>query len=281
MTWILLTLFFGVAKGGRELLKKAAIRKSGVMEVLLCYTVLSFVLVIPTATDAFSLDFSYLPFILIKSAVIFFAWLCAFEALAKMPVSLYGVLDLSRVLFSTLLGVLVVGETIGGGQAVGLVLVSVGLLLLKARKKGEEGGEVTAKYVLLALASCFLNAVSATSDKLLMPHMSSSQLQFWYMLFLSVFYVVYVLVKRIPVRVGRAVKNVPLIAMSVIFVLADKALFVANADPNSRLTVMTLIKQSSCLITILGGKLFFGEKNVLYRMFCACIVIAGILFAVV
>ena len=100
------------------------------------------------------------------------------------------------------------------------------------------------------------------------------------MLFLSVFYVVYVLAKRIPVRVGRAVKNVPLIAMSVIFVLADKALFVANADPNSRLTVMTLIKQSSCLITILGGKLFFGEKNVLYRMFCACIVIAGILFAV-
>ena len=43
---------------------------------------------------------------------------------------------------------------------------------------------------------------------------------------------------------------------------------------------MTLIKQSSCLVTILGGKLFFKEKNVLYRLFCAMIVVAGILFAV-
>ncbi|MBQ9120869.1 MAG: EamA family transporter [Clostridia bacterium] len=280
MTWVFLTLFFGVAKGGRELLKKAAIRQSSVMEVLLCYTVLSFLLVIPTAGDAFALDFSYLPFIVIKSAVIFFAWLCAFEALAKMPVSLYGVLDLSRVLFSTLLGVFVLGETIGGGQAVGLVLVCLGLLLLRARKGPSAESEVSSKYVILAFVSCFLNAVSATSDKLLMPHMTSSQLQFWYMLFLSVFYLIYVLVKRIPVHVGRAVRNVPMIAMSVVFVLADKALFVANADPNSRLTVMTLIKQSSCLVTILGGKLFFGEKNVLYRTFCACIVIAGILFAV-
>jgi drug/metabolite transporter (DMT)-like permease len=280
MTWILLTLFFGVAKGGRELLKKAAIRQSSVMEVLLCYTVLSFLFVIPTAGDAFSLNFSLLPFILIKSTVIFFAWLCAFEALAKMPVSLYGVLDLSRVLFSTLLGVLVVGETLGGGQTVGLVLVCLGLLLLKARKGGQEGGEVRVRYVALALISCLLNAVSATADKLLMPHMTSSQLQFWYMLFLSLFYLVYVLVRRIPVRLGRAVRNVPMIAMSIIFVLADKALFVANADPDSRLTVMTLIKQSSCFVTILGGKIFFGEKRVLYRLFCACIVVAGILFAV-
>lgn len=280
MTWILLTLFFGVAKGGRELLKKAAIRKSGVMEVLLCYTVLSFLLVIPTARDAFALDFSFLPYILIKSAVIFFAWLCAFEALAKMPVSLYGVLDLSRVLFSTLLGVFVVNETIGGGQAIGLVLVCLGLLLLKARKSEGGEGATSARYVVLAFASCLLNAVSATADKLLMPHMTSSQLQFWYMLFLSVFYLIYVLVKRIPVKVGRALTNVPMIAMSVIFVFADKALFIANADPNSKLTVMTLIKQSSCLVTILGGKLFFKEKNVLYRMFCAMIVVAGILFAV-
>lgn len=281
MTWILLTLFFGVAKGGRELLKKAAIRQSNVMEVLLCYTVLSFLLVIPTASDAFQLDFSFLPYILIKSTVIFFAWLCAFEALAKMPVSLYGVLDLSRVLFSTLLGVLAVNEVLGGGQIVGLVLVCAGLLMLKARRGDPaEEGSVKAKYVVLAFASCFLNAVSATADKLLMPHMTSSQLQFWYMLFLSVFYLVYVLVKRVPVQVGRAVRNVPLIAMSVIFVLADKALFVANADPNSRLTVMTLIKQSSCLVTILGGRIFFGEKRVLYRMLCASVIIAGILFAV-
>ncbi len=48
-----------------------------------------------------------------------------------MPISLYGVLDLSRVLFATLLGVIVLQETLGMWQTTGLILVSFGLLLLK------------------------------------------------------------------------------------------------------------------------------------------------------
>lgn len=279
MVWILCTLFFGIAKGARELLKKAAVQRNGVMGVLVTYTVLSFLMAIPLSGDAFSLDFSYLGFIAVKSAVIFFAWICTFEALAKMPVSLYGVLDLSRVLFSTLLGVAVLHESVGLWQGMGLVLVCVGLLMLKGRRKGGEARTVETRYVLMAFASCFLNAVSATSDKLLMAHMTSSQLQFWYMLFLSAFYLLYVLIKRIPIPLGRILKDPCVWLMSLIFVFADKALFVANADPDSRLTVMTLIKQSSCLVTIVGGKLFFGEKRVVYRLLCAAVVVAGILLA--
>ena len=64
------------------------------------------------------------------------------------------------------------------------------------------------------------------------------------------------------------------------FVLADKALFIANADPNSRLTVMTLVKQSCCLVTILGGKLVFKEKNILKKCLCAAIIIAGIMIGI-
>ena len=42
-------------------------------------------------------------------------------------------LDLSRVLFATLLGVIVLQEALGTFQVIGLVLVSAGLLLLKYR----------------------------------------------------------------------------------------------------------------------------------------------------
>ena len=43
-----------------------------------------------------------------------------------MPISLYGVLDLSRVMFATLLGVFVLQEVLGRYQVAGLLFVSAG-----------------------------------------------------------------------------------------------------------------------------------------------------------
>ena len=69
--------------------------------------------------------------------------------------------------------------------------------------------------------------------------------------------------------------------LALMFVIGDKALFVANGMPESRVTVMTLIKQSGCLVTIIGGKLVFGEKNIRYKLLCAAVVVAGIVVAVI
>ena len=42
---------------------------------------------------------------------------------------------------------------------------------------------------------------------------------------------------------------------------------------------MTLVKQSSCVVAIIGGRLVFGEKNIGYKLICAGVVIAGIVLA--
>ena len=76
-------------------------------------------------------------------------------------------------------------------------------------------------------------------------------------------------------------KNKWIWLLAVLFVLADKALFVANGMEASKVTIMTLIKQSGCIVTILGGKFVFKEKNVGYKLFCAAIIIAGIVIAVI
>ena len=69
--------------------------------------------------------------------------------------------------------------------------------------------------------------------------------------------------------------------LSILFVIADRALFVANKDPESMVTVMTLLKQSAVVVTILIGKLFFKEKNIKLKLLCAGIVVLGIVIAVV
>ena len=262
--WMLLVLLYGVLKGAREIVKKKALTKSSVIEVLFFYTLLGFLFVTPQAPSAMGLEPKYYFWIALKSFVIFLAWICSFKAIKKMPISLYGVLDLSRVLFATLLGVVVLQETLNTHQMIGLVFVSAGLLLLKfkpsvllkklranlqrKRTKGckdqtvpgqsdqvmditdavtggsaavrQSGNEVSVILVLFAFASCMLNAVSGLMDKLLMKNISSSQLQFWYMLFLVLYYLIYILCSHTRIR-KEVWKNGWIWLLAILFVIAD------------------------------------------------------------
>ena len=281
MWWIFLVLFYGILKGVREIVKKKALQKSTVMEVLFFYTFLAFLFVLPQAKDAGGLEPKYYFYIGLKSFVIFLAWICSFKAISKMLISLYGVLDLSRVLFATLLGVWVLHETLSGGGIAGLLLVSAGLLMLKFKPgvAGKEKETIQPVYVFFAFTSCMLNALSGLMDKLLMKNMNSSQLQFWYMLFLLLCYAAYLLVTGTKIR--RSVwKNGWIWLLAILFVAADKALFIANGMEQSRITVMTLLKQSGCIVTILAGKFIFKEKNIGYKLLCAAVIVAGIVIGV-
>ena len=335
MVWIACVLLYGVLKGAREIFKKKAMAKSTVIEVLVLYTVLSLVCVIATTgveiavgdTGAreylFGLRAGQYGAIAVKSFVIFVAWICGFRALRKMPVSVYAILDMARVVFSALLGILVLRERPSLTQGAGIVLVCLGLFLLRfvkepaeepAKKpaepettgtKNSEPDPAAAKnaesetaapedatvpaprrrtgfYVFLAMVSCFLNAVSGNMDKVLMRggDLSSGQLQLWYMVFLVAFYVIYVLVRKIRLNVRGMLKNPWIWGLSILFVIADRALFIANGYADSRVIVMTVLKQSCSIVTILGGWLVFREKKIGQKLLCAAVVIAGIVISV-
>ncbi len=168
----------------------------------------------------------------------------------------------------------------------GLLLVSAGLLLLKwspfaGKEKSSE--KIEFKTVLVAFAGCALTAFSGALDKMLMRKgdLTSSQLQFWYMLFLVIFYAVYIILTHTKIDVKATLRNKWVYLMSITLVIGDKALFVANNNPDCTVTLMTLIKQISCVVVILGGKFVFKEKRILYKLFCAGVIISGIIIAVI
>ena len=134
---------------------------------------------------------------------------------------------------------------------------------------------------MFVVISCLFNAISGLLDKILMSRddLTDGQLQFWYMLFLVIYYLLYIIVKRPGIRWKKALTNYWIWILAILFVVADRCLFIANSYPESRITVMTLIKQSSCVVTILGGRLFFKEKGLLKKLLCAAVVTAGIIIA--
>ena len=50
--------------------------------------------------------------------------------------------------------------------------------------------------------------------------------------------------------------------MAITLIIGDKVLFIANAIPESQVSVMTVIKQFATIETILLGKLLYQEKNI-------------------
>jgi len=301
--WILLVLAYGILKGVRDVAKKKALTKSGVTEVLFVYTLIAFVFVTPEIKNAGGIPAKEMLLIAFKSFIIFIAFICSFHAIKKMPVSLYGVLDLSRMLFAFILGIVWLKETPGIYQIIGMVFVSAGLLLLRFKPgfikfeeatdtdNGEDtgagkisiGGEkVTATVLIMAFVSTFLNAVSGNLDKYLMStgNVTDGQLQFWYMLFMVIYYGIYVIVTK--TRITKEVwKNGYVWLISILFIIADRCLFIANGYADSRVTIMTLLKQICVVVTIIGGRLLFKEKNIGYKLFCAAVVVAGIVIATV
>lgn len=278
--WIYLVVIYALLKGGRECMKKAALKKSSPNEILFFYTFIGFLMTLPYIKTAFALDGIYIFYILIKSTVCCIAFLFSMLALKQMSVSLYSIMDLARVVFSTTLGVIVLGESFTLVKAIGVVLVITGLILVNFKK--HSSNNPTTLFTLFAvLMNCFFNAVSGTLDKILMKDIGPDQLQFWFMLFMTIIYGVILLVRREKISVKTLKTNYWIPIMSVSLVFGDLLLFKANAAPQSQVTLMTLIKQSSVIVSVLSAWLIFKEKNILYKLLCSLIVIAGIVIPLI
>ncbi|MDD4689269.1 MAG: DMT family transporter [Eubacteriales bacterium] len=277
--WVIFVLIYSLLKGSREAMKKMAVKKSSSTEILFFYTLIGFIITIPFSQNAFALKPLFIFFAFIKALAVCTAWYLGLTAINKMSVSLYGIMDLSRMIFSTTFGVFLLGEPFTWQKGIGIILVLTGLMLVNLKKDTVSKG-VTLPILMAALGNCLFNAISGTMDKVLMRYMESSQLQFWFMLFSVVIFGTLILIKREKISIKCLKTNYWIPIMSISLILGDKLLFEANADPQSQVTIMTIIKQSSVIITVLSGWLIFKEKNILYKAFCAAVVLVGILIPI-
>ena len=290
--WVVLILIYGIFKGLREALKKKAMEKNSILEVLFFYTLFAFLMTIHMSSDIFSVSLKYHLVLVFKSGIIFAAWLCALNSIKRLPLSVYSVIDMGRIIFAILLGVFLLGENLGVYQIIGIALVVGGITLVNLKSKQGTDQKPTKTVLILIIISGLLNSISSVMDKWLMSDdpnrflfgsetIESSQLQFWYMLYLVLFYGAYILIKREKIDAVKCIKCPWIWILSLLFVVADRCLFVANSDPNSTVVVMTLVKQSSVLVTIGMGKIIYKEQNILWRICCAALVIGGIMVSII
>ena len=75
---------------------------------------------------------------------------------------------------------------------------------------------------------------------------------------------------------GSRLRGAHMIQNVFLLVFGDRLLFIANSSPKSKVTVMTLLLQSSVIVTVVLGKVIYKEKHFLYKLLCASVIIGGI-----
>ena len=117
-------------------------------EVLTGYTTISFLIILFFTKDAFSIDKAYLLIILFKSIIVALSWTLAFDALKELQLSIYGMLKISRILFTILLGLLVLGERISIPTVIGMIIVITGLVLVNTTTNVDHDKKSSLKVIV-------------------------------------------------------------------------------------------------------------------------------------
>ncbi len=109
-----------------------------------------------------------------------------------------------------------------------------------------------------------------------MKHVSPGQMQFWFMGFMAVLYILYTIITKIKLDFNIIKKNywLPILAISV--VIASRFHFMANAVPESNISLIAFLRTLSVVVTLLVGGFLFKEKNLLFKLFCSIIILSGI-----
>lgn len=272
--WMLLTLIYGLINGAYFLFEKQAMKKNHSIEVLATAITISFVLIIWEMPNAVHINPVYLGLIFLKSLVIFIAWKLSFKALSKLSVSRYGVINMSRILFTTMLGFVFLHEVLTVNQLIGMLIVCFGLIMVNILKK--DGKKSENNYIIVLLIGCFFQSVAGLLDKLISTNVTPNIFQWWFLFFLLIINWLYINIRGVNINYKSVFKNIWIYIYSILFIIGDRLLFMANQIEGSEISIMSLLKQVSVIVTVLVGGKIFHEKNLKTKFVCSLIIISGI-----
>jgi len=136
--WIIYTIIYAIFTGFFQSAKKKAVEKNSIYEVLAVFSLIAFILIAFTSNNVFNIEMHNIFIILVKSLVVVTAWLLGLYAISIMPLSLYSVINLSKIIFSIIMSVIFLGERLTSSIIIGAFIIISGLILVNKLSNKKE-----------------------------------------------------------------------------------------------------------------------------------------------
>ena len=292
--WLLLAFLSAALLGFYDVFKKKSLKDNAVLPVLGLNTLFSsliflpFILISACKPDWLQGSMFYVPvagwevhrFILVKSFIVLSSWVLGYFGMKHLPLTIVGPINATRPVMTLVGAMLVFGERLNLYQWVGVTLAIVSFFML-SRSGRKEGIDFRHnKWIFCIVLAAFLGAVSGLYDKFLMARFDRMVVQSWYNIY-QLFIMGSVLIllwwpKRkttTPFRWDWCI-----ICISIFLSAADFVYFYALSLPGSMISIVSMVRRGSVIVSFLCAAMLFREKNLKSKMVDLILVMIGMFF---
>lgn len=272
--WVIFALFSALGLGFYDVVKKLSLRANNVLLVLLLNTVFSTLLMSPVLAGnlmhgSFGLGDSVHGHLLIivKAVIVLSSWLLGYFSIKHLPLTIQGPVNATRPVLVLLGALLIFGERLNALQWCGILLGFASLYLV-SRIGAREGFSIrSSRWLWMAGGATMLGAVSALYDKYLLDLYRPLEVQAWYSLYQCIIMSTAIVVMRRthPEAAGVATAftwrwTIPCI--SLFLTLADLAYFYSLSLDGAMISIVSMIRRGSVLVSFAYGVIVLHERNV-------------------
>ena len=268
-----MALASAVLLGVYDVAKKSALKRNGVYFILLFATALSALFVSPFLTLGNGPDHLRLIF---KAVLVTASWVSGMIALQLLPITTVSTFKTSRPMFVVLFSILLFGERLNWQQWLGVAAVLLSLWLLSVNSEREGISFKGNKGFWALVVSIFTGVASALWDKHIMSGMQPLFVQSWTNIYITLLLALIMLLRRCkgisePVRWDWTIVLIALLITG-----ADMLYFFSLKEDGALLSVISLIRRSSVIITFALGAALFKEKRIAQKAGVLLLMLAGV-----
>ena len=282
--WILLSSFFLALY---DLAKKASVRDNAVLPVLLCSTCcgcLAFVTGVAVCgklPEVFAnTNGQVLLLAAIKSAIVATSWVFTFYALRTLPITIATPIRASAPALVFIAAFFLYGEIPSWIQAIGMLAVFGGYFVFSWAGKHEGIDFFRNKSVWSAIAGAGFSALSSIWDKYVFQvrAMPVETVQFFFQVGLVCVYALILSGQRLlKLPHDRFEFRFTIPFVGILLAAADWLYFKGLAVPEAPISVGSLLRRFSVVITFVLGARFFHETNLKRKALALAAILVGVI----
>jgi drug/metabolite transporter (DMT)-like permease len=298
--WLILAFMSAALLGCYDSVKKQALRGNAVIPVLFLNTLFSSLIFLPfivlsgttdmldgtiflTASGGWDMH----KYILLKACIVLSSWILGYFGMKHLPLTIVGPINATRPVMVLVGAMLVFGERLNVWQWLGVLLAVASFLMLSRSGKKEGIDFKHDSWIYMIVGASFLGAVSGLYDKYLMAPIESGgvgldrmMVQSWYNIYQCVMMGLMVVLLWWP----KHKQTTPfhwtwsIVLVSVFLSIADFVYFYSLSLPDAMISIVSMIRRGSVIVSFLFGAMIFNEKNLKAKAFDLALVLLGMLF---
>ncbi len=283
--WLVPILLSALALGIYDLCKKHAVNDNSVMPVLFFATLSGTIffllgaLVTGKINTAMVCTSHQWTLILLKSTLVSSSWICVYYAMRELPISIAAPIRASAPLWTFIGSLFLYSEYPGILQGIGMLSIFCGYYLFSVMGKMEGISFRKHRGVHLIMLGTLLGSASGLYDKYLLgvlriPH---NTVQFWFSVDLVFILGLAYLIRRLISKKGRKFVwrwSIPL--TGILLIIADWLYFYAVSVPDTRISILSLMRRCSCIVTFSAGVYYFRDVNVKGKAAALALILLGV-----